>query len=327
MTALQHTHGVEELCETGSLTYATALRQGYIERKAADSTPCLIDLGLLHPDPDDTERMLPTPPSLALHAMLLDIESEIHNRRSREVRIVESLERFMALDTAGPSDRAPGVVVLEGLPRINTAISRASNDCRTEALCVQPGPRSEFELRTALPRGLLLRERGAHMRTLYQRASLHSPGLRNYLEKMGHSLEIRSLDDIPERLMIFDRSVAFIPASADRTTALELRHPAMIEYLATVFERFWRQGIPLHEPAPPVPAEAGISERQYAVARLLSEGHPDEAVAKRLGISVRTCRTHIAHLSTVLGTTNRVQLGVRIAQSGMLDSHNRREHA
>ncbi|NDZ79881.1 hypothetical protein G3I19_15450 [Streptomyces sp. SID10853] len=66
--------------------------------------------------------------------------------------------------------------------------------------------------------------------------------------------------------------------------------------------------------------QLGLSAH-HAVARLLSEGHTDEAVAKRLGISVRTCRTRIAHLSTVLGTTNRVQLGVRIAQSGMLDSH------
>ncbi|MFJ3696467.1 LuxR C-terminal-related transcriptional regulator [Streptomyces sp. NPDC090052] len=327
MTAPQHTHGVEELCEPGNRIYAEALKQRCIRREAAGAAPCLIDLGLLHPDPDDMERLLPTPPSLALHALLRDIESEIHTRRSREVRIAETLERFIALDTPRPPEDSPGIVVLEGFPRINTAIDRATNECRTEMMCVQPGPRSEYALSTALPRDLALRERGAHMRTLYQRSSLHSPGLRDYLKQMGDSIEIRSLDDIPERLIIVDRSVAFIPASADRTTALELRHPAMIEYLATVFERFWRQGIPLHEPAPPVPAEAGISERQYAVARLLSEGHPDEAVAKRLGISVRTCRTHIAHLSTVLGTTNRVQLGVRIAQSGMLDSHNRREHA
>ncbi|WP_406069797.1 LuxR C-terminal-related transcriptional regulator [Streptomyces sp. NBC_01020] len=327
MTAPQHTHGVEELCEPGNRIYAEALKQRCIRREAAGAAPCLIDLGLLHPDPDDMERLLPTPPSLALHALLRDIESEIHTRRSREVRIAETLERFIALDTPRPPEDSPGIVVLEGFPRINTAIDRATNECRTEMMCVQPGPRSEYALSTALPRDLALRERGAHMRTLYQRSSLHSPGLRDYLKQMGDSIEIRSLDDIPERLIIVDRSVAFIPASADRTTALELRHPALVEYLATVFERFWRQGIPLHEPAPPVPAEAGISERQYAVARLLSEGHPDEAVAKRLGISVHTCRTHIAHLSTVLGTTNRVQLGVRIAQSGMLDSHNRREHA
>ncbi|WP_328537603.1 helix-turn-helix transcriptional regulator [Streptomyces sp. NBC_00344] len=319
MAETQHTHDVEELCKTGSRIYAEALKQGGVSRRAAGAAPCLIDLGLLHPDPDSLDQLLPTPPTLALHAILRDIEAEIHTRRSREVRIAETLERFTAPGTPAISGSTPGVVVLEGFPRINTAINRANNDCRTEVRCIQPGPRRESELQDALRRGQLLSERGAHTRTLYQRASLHSPGLLNYLRQMGDSIEIRTLDDIPERLVIFDHTVAFIPASPDRTIALELRHPALVGYLVTVFDRFWRQGRPMKESAPPVPA-AGVSERQYAIARLLGEGHADEAVARRLGISVRTCRTHIAHLSAVLGTTNRVQLGVRIAQSGMLKS-------
>jgi DNA-binding CsgD family transcriptional regulator len=318
MAETQHTHDVEELCEAGSQIYAKALKRGAVSRRTAGPAPCLIDLGLLHPDPDNLDQLLPTPPSLALHAVLRDIEAEIHTRRSREVRVAEVLERFTAPGTPDIGGSAPGVVVLEGFPRINTAIDRANNDCRTEARCIQPGPRREGELRDALMRGQLLSERGAHTRTLYQSASLHSPGLRNYLQQMGDSIEIRSLDDIPERMIIFDRTVAFIPGSPDRTIALELRQPALVEYFVTVFDRFWRLGRPLKEPAPPIPA-TGISERQHAVARLLGEGHGDEAVARRLGISVRTCRKHVAHLSEVLGSTNRVQLGVRIAQSGMLD--------
>ena len=40
-------------------------------------------------------------------------------------------------------------------------------------------------------------------------------------------------------------------------------------------------------------------------------------VAERLGISVRTCRAHIARLSETLGAASRTQLGVRIAQVGL----------
>jgi hypothetical protein len=43
-------------------------------------------------------------------------------------------------------------------------------------------------------------------------------------------------------------------------------------------------------------------------------------IAERLGISVRTCRAHIARLSETLGAASRTQLGVRIAQVG-LDGH------
>ncbi|WP_410092216.1 LuxR C-terminal-related transcriptional regulator [Streptomyces sp. uw30] len=40
-------------------------------------------------------------------------------------------------------------------------------------------------------------------------------------------------------------------------------------------------------------------------------------IAERLGISVRTCRAHIARLSETLGAASRTQLGVRIAQVGL----------
>ena len=49
----------------------------------------------------------------------------------------------------------------------------------------------------------------------------------------------------------------------------------------------------------------------------MAEGHQDAVVAERLGISVRTCRAHIARLSETLGAASRTQLGVRIAQAGL----------
>ena len=147
----------------------------------------------------------------------------------------------------------------------------------------------------------------------------HGQGLLNYLELMGGSVEARTLDEVIDRLILFDRTVAFIPANADRTLALELRHPALVGYLVTVFERLWRLAIPLTAPLPDTGIE-GISHREQSIAALLAEGHQDAVIAERLGISVRTCRAHIARLSETLGAASRTQLGVRIAQVG-LDGH------
>ena len=55
------------------------------------------------------------------------------------------------------------------------------------------------------------------------------------------------------------------------------------------------------------------------IAKLLVEGHVDEAIARRLGMNVRTCRAHIAKLATALGSGSRAQLGYLIAQSGILE--------
>ncbi|MFJ8073675.1 LuxR C-terminal-related transcriptional regulator [Streptomyces sp. NPDC096176] len=305
-----HAHDLAELCEAGASAYREALCRGRVRRGEVAQAPCLIDLGLVHPDPDDGEWLVPTPPSVALHTALRDIEAEIHASREREARVAQVLEAFGSRDDAQPGP-VGGMTVLEGLPRINAALDRALDACRMELLCVQPGARSESILDDALPKHLRLRNNGVSMRSLYGRASVHSPALRGFLDQVGDALEVRSLSDLPQRLFIMDRKVAFVPASEDGlSAALELRHPALVKYLVSVFERMWHQATPLT--APSVPPVDSVSERQFAVARLLAEGHADEAVARRLGISVRTCRKHIAHLAELLGSAK------CIARSGML---------
>ncbi|MBT2368103.1 helix-turn-helix transcriptional regulator [Streptomyces sp. ISL-10] len=316
-----HTHDLAELCEAGDSAYGEALRRGRVRRGEVADAPCLIDLGLLHPDPDDMESLVPTSPSVALHTALRDIEAEIHESRAREARIARVLEGFSSPERGDRISSIGGVVVLEGLPRINAAIDRALHACRTELLCVQPGARSEAILREALPKHLRLRDRGVRMRSLYGRASLHSPALKGFLHQVGDALEVRSLSDLPQRMFIMDHDVAFIPADRDGfSAALELRQPALVEYLVSVFERLWHQALQTSGATPSSATAEGVTERQTAIARLLAEGHADEVVARRLGISVRTCRKHVAQLSAVFGSTNRVQLGVRIARSGLLDA-------
>ncbi|WP_307714390.1 helix-turn-helix transcriptional regulator [Streptomyces sp. V4I23] len=316
-----HTHDLAELCEAGASVYGEALRRGCVRRGEVADAPCLIDLGLLHPDPDDLERLVPTPPSVALHTALEDIEAEIHASRTREARVARSLERFSAIGTPQPAAGTGGIAVLEGLPRINAAVESAVNACGTELLCIQPGVRSESVLREALPKHLRLRDKGVRMRSLYGRASLHSPALKSFLHQVGDALEVRSLSDLPQRMFVMDRAVAFIPAAPDGlSSALELRQPALVEYLVSVFERLWHQALQTSGATPSSSTVDGVTERQAAIARLLAEGYADEVVARRLGISVRTCRKHVAHLSAVFGSTNRVQLGVSIVRSGLLDA-------
>lgn len=62
----------------------------------------------------------------------------------------------------------------------------------------------------------------------------------------------------------------------------------------------------------------GISPGDRVLASLLAEGYQDEVIARWLGISVRTCRVRIVRLSEALGAASRSQLGVRIAQAGLV---------
>ncbi|MFJ2739456.1 helix-turn-helix transcriptional regulator [Streptomyces sp. NPDC087440] len=211
----------------------------------------------------------------------------------------------------------PAITVLEGLERINAALDVASAECLTEVRTLQPGgARSESHLTQALERTKLFGQRGVRMRSLYQHTVRHSYGLHAYLDRLPDvQLEVRTLDELIPRLMIFDRTVAYVPVLPGTRTALELRDPLLIAFLTSTFDRFWHLAVPLDEP---LPAEAADIRR--SIARLLVEGNTDEAVAHRLGLNIRTCRAHIAKLATSLGgTTNRTQLGYLIARSGMLD--------
>ncbi len=157
------------------------------------------------------------------------------------------------------------------------------------------------------------------MRTLYQHTVRHSQGTLAYAEIMAKGkVEIRTLEELIERLMIFDRTVAFIPARDDRQVALELRHPGLVDYLVKVFEQLWARAVPLLEEPAYAPPTDGITGVQRSIAKLLVEGHVDEAIARRLGMNVRTCRAHIAKLAVALGSGSRAQLGYLIAQSGLL---------
>jgi DNA-binding CsgD family transcriptional regulator len=307
-----------------------------VPRRDAESVPCLLELALLHPDPDDMDWLVPTSPQEVMTRLLRGVYDEVSASQRRVGSAVSAFEWYAGLGPQVQAAAAEGAAgaegvagatgsvgagtairVLDGLSRIQAAMDEATEACTTEVLTVQPGGiRPEHELTEGLHRALALRGRGVRMRDLYTHVARHGQGLLNYLELMGGSVQARTLDEVIDRLILFDRTVAFIPANADRTLALELRHPALVEYLVTVFERLWRLAIPVTAPLPDTGIE-GISHREQSIAALLAEGHQDAVIAERLGISVRTCRAHIARLSETLGAASRAQLGVRIAQVGL----------
>ncbi|OUC99537.1 helix-turn-helix transcriptional regulator [Streptomyces swartbergensis] len=319
--AEEHPHGADRLCETGDRVYSRAVRRGRVPRRDAEPVPCLLELALLHPDPDDMDWLVPTSPQEVMTRLLRGMYDEVSASQRRVGSAVAAFEWYAGLgrqvQPAPSVSEGSAIRVLDGLTRIQAAMDEATQACTTEVLTVQPGGiRREAELSEGLHRALALRGRGVRMRDLYTHVARHGQGLLTYLELMGDAVEARTLDEVIDRLILFDRTVAFIPANTDRTMALELRHPAIVEYLVTVFERLWRLAIPLTAPLPDTGIE-GISHREQSIAALLAEGHQDAVIAERLGISVRTCRAHIARLSETLGAASRTQLGVRIAQVGL----------
>lgn len=329
MSAGAHGHRADEFCAAGLDVYARALREGRVALQDADSVPCLINSGLLQPDLEDMDWLRPVAPAIALPRLLHATAEDIARQRQREARLAEAFEPLMALNAAqaSPTD-APANTVLTDIERINAAIARAMANSSREVLTIQPGGKRPAPL---LAGAFLLEQemlsRGCRMRTLYQHTSRHDPVALAHYEHLSGDVEVRTLDEVTDRLIVVDRTVAFIPVNTDRTMAVEVRNPAMVAYLATTFERFWRLATPMYPQAVQQPSLNGITARQHAIAALLVEGLTDAAIAERLGMNIRTARVHIAKLAATLGSESRAQLGYLIAESGILKQADRQDRA
>ncbi|MFJ7340970.1 helix-turn-helix transcriptional regulator [Streptomyces sp. NPDC101110] len=325
MTSVLHPeHGAEELCSSGAGLYERALREGHVTAEAAQAAPCLVDFGLLRPAVDDLRRLEPVAPVVALHRLLRASGERIVQERRREERLTAAFESLMDLEGhRAVADATPALRLLGGKGRINQALTEALADASRELLTIQPRsglPREQVAAAyaVAIRRDQALLDRGGRIRTLYPHTLRHSPTTVAYHEQLSGDVEARALDEITDRLIIVDRDVAFIPADGNGV-ALEIRHPAIIEYLATTFDRLWRLATPVFPEATPQPSHNGITPRQHAIAALLVEGHTDAVIAERLGMNIRTARVHIAKLAATLGSRSRAQLGFLIGRSGILD--------
>ncbi len=94
--------------------------------------------------------------------------------------------------------------------------------------------------------------------------------------------------------------------SADDVRLLDLVRPALVAAL----KRCGGES-PTADVDPP-DATAALSPREAEVARLAAVGLSDKAIARRLGISVATVRTHLDHAFRKVDVTNRVALARKI---------------
>lgn len=79
-------------------------------------------------------------------------------------------------------------------------------------------------------------------------------------------------------------------------------------------------GIVLPAPARPrtSPAELGLTQRQTQVLRLILEGKPMKLIARELGLSHNTAKTHVSAVLRALAVTTRTQAIVAANRMGLV---------
>ncbi|MCW4460746.1 response regulator transcription factor [Sphingomonas sp. BT-65] len=79
-----------------------------------------------------------------------------------------------------------------------------------------------------------------------------------------------------------------------------------------------RSAPPRPDGNPAAQASLGISEREMTVLRELAAGHANKQIARNLGISPNTVKTHVARLFEKLGASRRTEALARARELGLL---------
>jgi sugar-specific transcriptional regulator TrmB len=262
---------------------------------------------------------VPVNPDVALDA-LLSLEQAELSRRERQ--LLEARAELARLVRSSEDKVAPirEVRRIDDRARVLETMRELAARCYQETLNVVPGEPPPVEtLQGAADHDLALLRRGVQLRTLHTRRQIEDAPMRDYLRMMQASgAHIRIADTLPHRLVIFDRTVSFLPADPRRLDAgaLVVREPAITANLVMLFESLWAGATDM-DSALQAPA-AGASELDRSVLMLMSSGVKDEAAARQLGISDRTYRRHVADILVRLGASSRFQAGVEAVRRGWL---------
>lgn len=217
------------------------------------------------------------------------------------------------------ADGSPGVDVIEDMHAVRALISNLTATCDREIMACQPGGgRPPAALADALPRDLALLRRGIVLRSLYQHTARFHVPTQDYAESvLAEGSQIRTVAEIPGQMIVVDQRIAFLPHVRHQFGAIVVREPSILAYLCSAFEQAWNLGTPYQ--TGPSAARMAVTEIKTSILTLMANGLKDDVIAKRMGLSVRACRGHIAELMETFGARSRFQAGVIAAGLGLLE--------
>jgi DNA-binding CsgD family transcriptional regulator len=317
--------------------YQLVLQQGFADRSASAALAAelgiavnavtagfeaLLSLRLLRQAPGREDVLLPVSPDVAIAELVGPMEMEIQAQQRRAGAIKSELSALHRLyfDSRRARNRREAIDVIEEVERVRTTLADIARQCTVDVFSAHPGILSEQAITDSGPHDAELLARGVRMRSIYQHPSRVHPRMRKFLGNLSQAgAEIRTCEEIPDRIVILDREVAVIPNRLGSGGAVVVREPSVVDYLYRGLEHNWSAAVPLTDGSAATHGYGAVGEDlKRAILRLLAAGAKDEHIARRLSISVRTCRRHIAELMEELQAHSRFQAGVLACASGLL---------
>lgn len=295
---------------------ATAL-EWPVERVRAALTE-LAKLSLLRPSWEHDGELRLVSPSVGLASLLARQEAALS---SLEQQIAAGRQAVAAMAAKYSASHAlythRDIEELAGLDAVRTRIEELSGASDDLAAFVPGGPQPVSSLAASRQLDQEFLGRGARMRTIYLDSIRNDPQTSAYARWLvGLGAEVRTTATLPLRMVLYDMRIGLTPLNPDANElgALAIQDRGIMLALDALFELVWAGAHPFGEERPRT--SDGLTSQERETIAMLNRGYTDEMVARKLGVSIRTCRRLMADLMDRLDARSRFQAGVRAAQRG-----------
>lgn len=271
----------------------------------------LEDLGFVSRLVGSHTRLVATRPDVAVNALVV--------RRTEEFTAVRRAAERMAEDFPQEGTRPDHLLeIVTGRAAVEAQFVQLTHGVTKEMLVLDRPPYAQEVASANVSENDLL-GRGAAVRGIYAPEAFEAAGaFEQAMASVAAGEQARVHTEVPLKLAIGDRSVALLPLASERAVdaALVVRAPMVVSALVKLFELLWVQATPLPAWDPEQPAPDG-DDVDLQLLGLLATGLKDEAIARELGVSVRTLGRRSSALLAALGARTRFQAGLQAGRRGL----------
>jgi sugar-specific transcriptional regulator TrmB len=274
----------------------------------------LVDLSLVNLVPGQPRRYVATPPDLAVETLAARRDDELERSRAAARRLLSELP---AQGRHRPEDQ---VEIVVGREAVAARFRHLQQHAQVEMLVLDRPPYAQNPSEPNPAEDPLL-ARGVTLRAVYAPEAFELPGsfaLAQAAIAAGEQARVHA--GVPMKLVVVDRSTALLPLTDDQVEAVEsalvVHNRTLVAALGNMFELLWQGAVPVPtvDPGPGgwILEDVGPEDGEARLLALLTAGLKDEAIARQLGVSLRTVQRRISAVMRDLGARTRFQAGIAL---------------
>lgn len=292
---------------------------GFDDTEVAHALDMLVAKGLIVPSQEVADTLRPVNPRVGLHRLIEEHDADLRQAQARLSQTREATQQLVDLVDEHDTRQRSSLELVNGRDQVADRISEllvSATDQVLTMLTMLPSPEAMV---TARRGDLALLERGVRTRMIVLTG--HVRRSREYVaylsELLEHGADVRVAATLPTRLILVDHSAAILPSDPDEqgAGATIIRHKNLIQLMRDTFESAWLDARALDDSTERT-EQWEPSELELEVIRLLGTGSKDEAIARRVGMSLRSVRRVISQISAELGSKSRFELGLICGSRG-----------